>query len=862
MPTIPRRLLQGSAFALTVSFIALVLTPHPAARRAAPTPADFTRVGVLPSGFLLGVATSAHQVEGHMQNDWTLFEARPDMPAAGEAVRHDDPLTLDADLDRARQLGINAYRLSIEWSRVEPRRDVFDDAAITYYAGVIDRIRSRGMEPLVTLHHFTLPQWLLDPSDVAAHPGWTDAATVAAFVDYAGYVAEALGSRVDLWTTLNEPVGQAAGGYVSGAWSPGLTGRWDLFLRGVNNMIRAHRQAFVVIKQRDTADANNDGIAAQVGLVHNLKPVYAARPGTADDQDARDWDYVFHKQFLDAIAPVFDTGEYPVPLTAVASRTPGATCWDSDIDYACDVQPSSTTPFLDFLGVNYHLNGVSIASPLGASNPPLGDRQTDGIRNSVLLSNARYGFPAGEYPAEQFARGPWEIDPAGLLRVLRDVWGRYRLPVIITENGLAESADAGRMCEISKRPAAIVSHVQMVLQAIAEGIPVRGYFHWSLIDNYEWREGYDTRAKFGLYSVRLNAEDRPRMLAGQSTAPTAPRQLDPSVPGYQDRIETPAALAYRHIARNRGVTQHALDRWGSYPRLAGVSSQAGPVRIVQANAPFATPGDARTEYEESVAIPVPAACRVVDASVVLTDANGNVIPQDANYRQGGRIADTRISPLRRVEVRSWTATDDVFNAQVLWSRQGQTVSGQSYLAGFAYRVIARLDCSAFDADGDHVVQACDSCPSIANASQVDLDGDGAGDECDDDDDGDSLTDAQEAVYGTNPRQADSDGDTLADGRDVEFVQSSIAQLPLSAFHAANAAGARTALVGMLDTVEGRLLANDAAGALAALQSVRSRVDGCGAAADATDWIVDCGAQTAVRTAVDLLRVNITSGPAR
>ena len=858
MPSIARRLLQGSALALCGCVLAVLWTPPVAARRAAPMAADFTRVGTLPAGFLLGVATSSHQVEGNTQNDWTLFEARPDMPAAGEAVRHTDPLTLDADLDRAQQLGINAYRLSIEWSRIEPQRDVFDDAALAYYAELIDGLRSRGMEPLVTLHHFTLPQWLLDPTDVTARPGWTDAATVTQFVDYAGYVAAALGSRVDLWTTLNEPVGQAAGGYVAGAWSPGFSGRWDLFVRGVNNMIRAHRQAFVVIKQRDVVDANGDGTASQVGLVHNIKPVYPGRAGTADEQDARDWDYVFHKHFLDAIAPVFDTGEYPVPSTATSTRAPGATCWDSDIDYACDVQPASTTPFLDFLGLNYHLNGVSVASALGANNPPLGDRQTDGIRNSVLLSNARYGFPASEYPAEQFARGPWEIDPAGLLRVLHDLWGRYRLPVIITEHGVAESADAGRMCAISKRPSAIVSHMQMVLQAIAEGVPVRGYFHWSLIDNYEWREGYDTRAKFGLYSVRLNAEERPRMLAGQSTAPVAPRQLDASVADYQQRIETPAAVAYRNIARHRGVTRHALDRWGSYPRLASMSSAATPVRIVQANNPFATPGDARTELEESVVVPVPAGCRVTDASIVLTDANGNVIPQDANYRQGGRIADTRVAPLRRVEVRSWAATETMFTAQVLWSRQGQTLpGGQTYLAGFAYRAIARLDCSAFDADGDFLVSACDSCPSVANAGQLDLDADGAGDECDEDDDGDALTDAQEAVYGTNPRQVDSDADTLVDGRDVEFVQSSIAQLPLGAFHAANAAGARAALVSMLDTVESRLLANDVAAALAAIQSVRSRTDGCGSTADGTDWIVDCGAQATVRTALDLLRTNLT-----
>ncbi|HEY6360286.1 MAG TPA: family 1 glycosylhydrolase, partial [Vicinamibacterales bacterium] len=719
-------------------------------------PADFTLTGSFPQGFLLGVATSSHQVEGGTQNDWTLFESRPGMPHAGEAVRHGDLATFDADLDRAQRLGINAYRLSIEWSRVEPRRDVFDEAAIAYYREVLDRIRSRHMEPLVTLHHFTLPTWLHHPDDAAARAGWADPAIVTQFTEYAVRVAGALGSRVDLWTTLNEPVGQAAGGYVSGAWPPGLAGRWDLFVRVINTMIHAHRQAYFAIKLRDIVDADGDGAAALVGFVHNVKPIYPARPGTADDLDARDWDYVFHKQFLDALAPVYDTGDFPVPPPA--SRIPGMVCWDTDIDYTCNVEPHATST-LDFVGLNYHLTGVSLASPLGGANPPLGDRQTGGIRNSVLLSNARQGRPASEYPAEAFARGPWEIDPEGLLNVLRDLWGRYRLPVIVTEHGVAESAEMGRMCTLSKRPPAIVSHLQMVLQAIAEGVPVRGYFHWSLVDNYEWRDGYDTRAKFGLYSVRLNAEERPRLLAGQTVTPVAPRELDPAVPGYQERIETPAAVAFRQIASAGGIAQHVIDRWGSYPRLAAAPSAEGPVRIVPANPPFATPGDVRTQHEEPVTIAVPAGCRVVDVSVALTDASGAAVPQDANYRQGGRIADTRLPPLRRVEVRSWSAAADTVTAQVLWSRRGQTLPGSgTYLAGFAYRATARLECGG-DPDGDALVNACDNCPFAGNADQGDADGDGLGDACDDDDDNDGIPDR----------------------RDIEQAQAVIGAFALSAF---------------------------------------------------------------------------------
>ncbi len=169
----------------------------------------------------------------------------------------------------------------------------------------------------------------------------------------------------------------------------------------------------------------------------------------------------------------------------------------------------------------------------------------------------------------------------------------------------------------------------------------------------------------------------------------------------------------------------------------------------------------------------------MDVSVALTDATGAAIPQDANYRQGGRIADTRVPPLRRVEVRAWSAGTDVVTARLLWSRLAQTSTDglTTYLAGFAYRPSARLECGGFDPDADLLVNACDNCPLASNADQADFDRDAIGNLCDSDDDNDRLSDAAEALYGTDPRNPDHDADGILDGRDVEWVQSVLDALP-------------------------------------------------------------------------------------
>ncbi len=690
------RILRGAALGLALGVLPV---SEPAALRATPAtdaPADFTTTGAFPPDFLFGVATSSHQVEGNNTlNDWSVFEGRADVADSGEADREHDLGVLDQDLDLARSLGVNAYRFSIEWSRVEPSRDVFSDAELRHYQAVADHIRARGMVPVAGLSHFTLPSWVLDPNDLPNKPGWTSAATVQQFVEYARRMADVLGSRVDVWTTFNEPNGQIAGAYLSGAWSPGLSGRWDNYLQAANNLILAHRRAYRTLKQRDTIDADGDGKAAAVGLVQNMNVIFPQAPGTADDQDARDWDYVFHKQFLDAVTRVYDVGAFPVPAYAQGSRSSGMNCWDSDADYACDVLPSTEDGFLDFIGINYHNTAVSASSMLGGANPPLGDRSTGGIRNSVLMTNARPGRPASDYPGELFARGPWEIYPEGLLSVLRDLWGRYRLPMIVTENGLSEIGANGLDPEVTKRPAFIVSHLQMLLQAIGEGLPVRGYFHWSLVDNFEWRDAYDTRAKFGLFHVRHNREEIPPLRAGQFVTPTSSKELDPSVDGYQQRTETPGATAYREIATARAVAPEALDRWGSFPRLQGDQMIASPVRTIQANPPFASPGDPRTEGDDAVAEAIPGGCQVIDANVMFTDAGGTALAQNVNLRQGGRVADTRFAPARRVEIRSANLGASDGAVSLFWSRNGLTFPNPPgiWLPGFSYRVLYRLRCA-------------------------------------------------------------------------------------------------------------------------------------------------------------------------
>jgi hypothetical protein len=235
---------------------------------------------------------------------------------------------------------------------------------------------------------------------------------------------------------------------------------------------------------------------------------------------------------------------------------------------------------------------------------------------------------------------------------------------MVTENGMAEIGANGLNYAVSKRPAYIISHLQMLLRAISEGIPVLGYIHWSLVDNCEWREGYDTRAKFGLFHVRFNREEIGPLRGNQGVGDVAFKQMDRSIAFFGRRDETPGSMAYRSIAHAGGITPEILGRWGSFPAFLGDATVAGEVYTIPSNVLGPTTG---TKNFDPNFLP---GCQIVDIDLMLTDASGNPLPQDVNRHQAGRVAYTHLQFLNNLRcqiVESHLGTGDG-RVSVYWER--------------------------------------------------------------------------------------------------------------------------------------------------------------------------------------------------
>jgi beta-glucosidase len=402
-------------------------------------------VTALPPDFLWGAATSAHQIEGgNVQNDWARFEAMPGKirggAGSGRAADHWNRVAEDIGL--LRDLGANAYRFSIEWSRVEPEPGRWDEAAWAHYAGEMAQLRAAGIEPMVTLLHFTIPAWLADRGGLAADD------FASRFAAFAAEAARRFGSQVRDWCTLNEPNVQMYEGFVEGAWPPGLRDR-RAATTAFAGLVRAHALAARAIKA-----ARPD---AHVGVAMNLIAFQPLRRWYLPDWiGAREADRGFNWAFYDSIK----RGAITLHLSGFP-----------ELDEPLPELAGSA----DFFGVNYYR------------------------RNLVR-------FSAGAPGLVELLQGPGprtdtgiEVYPDGLLALLRRAWARYHLPIIITENGVADSSDR-------LRPAYLRSHVYAMALALREGIPVKGYFHWSLMDNFEWTEGFGPR--FGLYRVDYATQAR------------------------------------------------------------------------------------------------------------------------------------------------------------------------------------------------------------------------------------------------------------------------------------------------------------------------------------------------------------------
>ena len=435
------------------------------------------RVLRFPAGFLWGTATSSYQCEGgNTNNQWYRWEQEGHI-LSGERCGAADNWWQNAerDFNFAEQMENNALRLSIEWSRVEPREGQWDSAALDRYRAMLLDLRRRHIQPVVTLHHFTDPLWFADQG------GFAKVSNIRYFVQYVEHAVQALRDLCDFWITVNEPNVYATEGYAIGVFPPGEQNVVRA-LQVLRNIMQAHVEAFYAMRRIQPG--------AQIGYCLHYRvfdPALKFFPpdrGVASLQET-----IFNWSPLQAA----ETGRFPFPTNIVVAPIARA---------------AGTR---DYHGINYYTRDMVRFDPTVPS---------DLFGRRFVQKNAPRNDPGVD---SSFG----EIYPLGLYRILKMVYQRTRgnKPLYITENGFSDTKD-------DRRPRAILEHLAMVHRAIQEGIPVRGYLHWSLIDNFEWNNGWAVR--FGLIEV------------------------DPLT---QLRIPRPSASMFGEISRANAITETIVERF-------------------------------------------------------------------------------------------------------------------------------------------------------------------------------------------------------------------------------------------------------------------------------------------------------------
>ena len=402
-----------------------------------------------PEGFLWGSATSAHQVEGNnVHNDWWAWEqAGKVKERSGLACDHYRRFA--ADFDLAAQLGHSAHRFSIEWSRIEPAEGSFDDEALAHYRAVVDALRQRHLEPVVTLHHYTNPLW------VAQAGGWANPKVVDWFVRYVQRVVQQVGREVRYWVTINEPMVYVNMHYLEGIGPPGERDVRQA-LRVIEHLIRAHAASYHVLHRA----ASDTGRQPQVSIAKHFPVFVACRQWSPLDRAAR-WltDRIFNGAFLDALTE----GRWSVP---------GVGSWG--------IAEAKGT--LDYLGVNYYGRQFTRWLP-----PSTG---------TWVGASCDLGHHPRQVP-ERTDMG-WDVCPHAFLQTLLR-GARLKLPILVTENGTSMVDDARRWRFIAR-------HLAALGEACARGAEIIGYCYWSFMDNFEWAEGYGPR--FGLVELDYPTQER------------------------------------------------------------------------------------------------------------------------------------------------------------------------------------------------------------------------------------------------------------------------------------------------------------------------------------------------------------------
>jgi beta-glucosidase len=427
-----------------------------------------TAATVFPAGFLWGAATSAYQVEGSPLADgagpsiWHRFVRTPGLVSNGDNgdVACDHYRRMPADVALMKTLGLSAYRFSIAWARVIPEgRGRVNPAGLGFYERLVDELLASGIHPSATLFHWDLPAALDDRG------GWLNPDIADWFADYAQVMFRALGDRVPMWATLNEPWVVTDGGYLHGALAPGHRNRFEAPIAS-HHLLRAHGKA-VQVYRTEAKQA--------IGLVVNIEPKYPASDSAADLAATARADAYMNRQYLDPVL----LGAYPAELRDIFGEA-----WPewSDADMALIRQP------LDFVGINYY------------------------TRNVTRHDDAAWPLRAAMVRQKQatYTETGWEVFPQGLTDTLRWFKQRYGpLPLYVTENGAAfydpPVAEGGRIDD-PLRVDYFRKHLGAIAEAIRQGVDLRGYFAWSLFDNLEWSLGFTKR--FGIVHVDFESQVR------------------------------------------------------------------------------------------------------------------------------------------------------------------------------------------------------------------------------------------------------------------------------------------------------------------------------------------------------------------
>ncbi len=367
----------------------------------------------------IGVSTSSHQIEGNTRNDWTLFEDEGKVPRVGDACNSWE--YMEKDILLIKRVGANAYRFSIEWSRIEPEEGMFNINALDRYRRFIDKVISEGVEPFITLHHFTNPIWFIKKG------GWLKGSNIKFFIRYVDFIRRFI-DNVRFWITINEPNVYAYNGYVLGIWPPGEKSILKA-IKVVRNMLRASLESYNIIKSGSGKSV--------VGMAHHVR-VFRPLNGISKIS-------TYLRGYMFNFLPIYSDVYGIIPPPAGFMESVGGKA--------------------DFVGINYY------------------------TRDTVKFS-LRNIFGEDVYIENVWRNSlNWEIYPRGIYEVLKRF--NFGKVVFILENGVATDDNATRLKFLEE-------HFKWIKMAIKEGVKVGGYFYWSLLDNYEWAEGYS--AKFGLFT--------------------------------------------------------------------------------------------------------------------------------------------------------------------------------------------------------------------------------------------------------------------------------------------------------------------------------------------------------------------------